>query len=765
MAHIIIVDESALKECVESNIYQSRHFDSGNSLVKAISGDGSVGFISSRLIPVWKKGNLYLLQSRVETGYLLISSDIFNDIPNGDREDDKLLFFQRVCRFALKEWKGLSFSLSEMWSQKTKCGVVFPYPKSKNMGFRITLAEGSDHRRIAKRHGTKHLFAFAAGFEEESKPSDEQDRLYKRAFEELGSVRTGLDVQIKKIEETPADLGFHPLVLTDANQTNIRFQSYDEWLNRLTVAQKAFVASPTEKPQRVEGPAGTGKTLSLMLRAFYLCREAEKEGKEFKILFVSHGEATKNATVLAFDSLGEPFYHRKNDTDRQKIEMCTLQEWCGRVLGEKEVGNAQYLDQDALQAKEMRKLILKDIIEHSLVEDVKALEYLSPECKTFFQTENTEYIAELLQHEIGVMIKGRAAESLESYLKLPLLAYCLPTKTENDKRFTFSLYTEYQDQLSQSGYYDTDDIVLSTLGRLNTPIWRRRRVSEGFDAVIIDETHLFNFNELSVFHYFTRDAKKPRIVFSIDRSQAPGERGITTKLVREVLTSSVDSEEAETRTQIVFRCSPAIVRLAEAITMTGAMLFVTFENPLVDASSIISATDEQEAHEPVYWNCKTEADMCRFVIQRAKELCNQLKCRPSDVLMVATTESLITSVSDLLKIENKGFVQIVNRGDLETVQRAAREGAYVISHPDYVGGLEFKAVLIAGVDEGRLPPLEGIVKDESRHFVEFKACNRLYVAVSRARLAVELFYSAERGPSSLLEHARSVEAVVEKNAY
>jgi hypothetical protein len=76
-----------------------------------------------------------------------------------------------------------------------------------------------------------------------------------------------------------------------------------------------------------------------------------------------------------------------------------------------------------------------------------------------------------------------------------------------------------------------------------------------------------------------------------------------------------------------------------------------------------------------------------------------------------------------------------------------------------VGGLEFKAVLIVGVDESRVPPTEGIVKEESRHFLEFKACNRLYVAISRARLRVELLMSKERGRSKLLEHAVHVEAI------
>ena len=656
------------------------------------------------------------------------------------------------------------FLYSEMWSPKTGCGVVFPYPKSKHTEFRVTMKKGESPRRVSVRHGAKQLFAFAAGTSEESKATPDQERAYKRALEQLTSVRTALDVEITRIQAEPMDAGYHSLVLTDTNYAQIKYQAFDQWLPRLTTDQLRFVTSQDARPQRVEGPAGTGKTLCLLLRAFHLCRQAEEAGSEFRVLFVAHSDATRNATSIQLDSLGPPFFHqRERNTSLQTIELRTLQEWCGLVLGTKEIANSQYLDKDALESKEMRKLILKDVITHRRSADVKSLSYLSEEFRAFFESEAPDYLAELLQHEIGVMIKGRASESLETYLELPMLEYCLPTKTANDKRFVFFLYTEYQKEINQSGVFDTDDIVLSTLGRLDTPIWRRRRLSEGFDAVVIDETHLFNFNELSVFHHIVRDSNNPRIIFSIDRSQAPGERGITTRLVREMLTQS-DEEETETRTQVVFRCSPAIVNLAEAVTSAGATLFTTFENPLVDATSIISATDDELAQEPIYWSCGNDQNMCKFALSRAEELRGILKCPSSDILLIATTDALVPLLCETLDADRKRFVQILHRGDLESVHRGAKSGAYIVSHPDFVGGLEFKAVLIVGVDEGRLPPSEGVVKEESKHFVEFKACNRLYVAITRARLAVELFWSNERGKSSILEHARAVGAITDKDS-
>ena len=762
MTYTVLIDESVLSECIQSNIYQSVHFEAGLRLSKALSGDKGISTISPRIVPCWKKNTLYLLQSRKTTGYLLFDSCVFANVQgfvtNENIDNSILLIFQRVCRFAYKRWNKLSLSSpAEQWLPRMHCGVVFPFPFSQQTGFRVTIRPGYSDRRIETRHGSRHLFAFAAGTNEE-KSSQESEIQYKRSFEGLQSVRAQSQVEIENAEDLPEDGGYHPLILGNANHPRIKYQEYEKWMMRLTSQQKQFIESTSRLPQRVEGPAGTGKTLSLILRAHFLCMSAEKGGEECKVLFISHSRATRDALEVIFASLGFPNYVREGTTEAQAIELRTLQEWCGQFLGERDIGNAQYLDQDALEAKNLRKLIIKEVLETRLREDKEALEYLSKPCRSLFEGEVSEYLAELLQHEIGVMIKGRAEEKLENYLLLQRLAYCIPTECDNDRRYIFSLYKEYQKHLNSSGVFDTDDIVLSALGRLNTPIWRRRKETEGYDAIIIDETHLFNLNELSVFHLLLKRNEKPQIIFSIDRSQAPGERGITTQMVREVLTGSFPNEQ-ETKTELIFRCSAEVVRLAEAITAAGATLFTTFENPLIDVTSISLEKDESLSRLPIYWKCPDDERMCAFVSDRIKQIRRELKCRTNEILIVGMSVELLPRLRKKLEAGKVKFVEVLQRGDLKTVMRGEQEGAVILSHPDFVGGLEFQAVLIVGVDDGRVPPTEGALRQESRHFLEFRACNRLYVAISRARLCVELFYSNERGTSKLLDHAIEVEAV------
>jgi superfamily I DNA/RNA helicase len=87
-----------------------------------------------------------------------------------------------------------------------------------------------------------------------------------------------------------------------------------------------------------------------------------------------------------------------------------------------------------------------------------------------------------------------------------------------------------------------------------------------------------------------------------------------------------------------------------------------------------------------------------------------------------------------------------------------------LSTPDYVGGLEFSAVILVGVDKGRVPPREFMASPGSGAFLSYQAHSRLYVAITRARYRVEILGSAERGPSDLLKTALECGAIEKTGA-
>ena len=103
--------------------------------------------------------------------------------------------------------------------------------------------------------------------------------------------------------------------------------------------------------------------------------------------------------------------------------------------------------------------------------------------------------------------------------------------------------------------------------------------------------------------------------------------------------------------------------------------------------------------------------------------------------------------------KNKPVTVLKNRGDYSRVKEASRSGHMIVGHADYVGGLEFNAVVIVGVDKGRVPSESKVADADTRNFARYAAHNRLYVAASRARLGLELIGVKGRGRSEVLDAA------------
>jgi hypothetical protein len=66
--------------------------------------------------------------------------------------------------------------------------------------------------------------------------------------------------------------------------------------------------------------------------------------------------------------------------------------------------------------------------------------------------------------------------------------------------------------------------------------------------------------------------------------------------------------------------------------------------------------------------------------------------------------------------------------------------------------MEFDAVILLGVDEGRVPQTAG-TSDISQHFIKYSAYNLLYLTSSRAKYRLILLGNRLKGRSSCLDHS------------
>lgn len=561
-----------------------------------------------------------------------------------------------------------------------------------------------------------------------------------------------------------ADSTVRGFVSTKLEYQNTNIDStvgYENWLNfYLTDVQRKFVCSDVIGPERLEGAAGTGKTLCLILRCIYLLRKCIDENREFHIIFFTHSLSTKERIERVFKSnwdLADLCLERYNETrQKQSIMITTLQEWSAEHLGTNSISDNEYLDKDAAESKVMQIMYIEQAysaIKSDLWDGTFDL-VCSEQFKNFINHTPEESILELLRQEIAVLIKGRASGDYDKYKAISRPKYSIPLYDDADYRFVFMVYNKYQKSLEKVGQYDSDDITLTALGQVDTPIWNRRRIRDGYDACVIDETHLFNINELSVFHFVNKpfnsdekNAASPKIIFAIDKSQATGDWGVDDVSISSALKFGNDPENKQFNT--VFRSSPDIVNLAYNILSSGSTLFTYFENPLTYSSFDFVKEEELKATPPEYTMVDGDEEAIKQSIEWAEHYSAESKTPKNHVLIIGTNDMLTNQMKRYLETHNKPFEILQSRSDDKAIKKAQEGNKFVLSQIDYVGGLEFDAVVIVGVDEGRVPPAKSILK-EAYHVISYAWHSRMYVAVTRAKFAIKIFGDQSRGASTLL---------------
>jgi len=761
----LYVDAVAIDELINTRQFQSTEFAEGKSLVAFLKGALPRFQVSHEVVAVRVDGGGYgIAPARESENFLVFDFDEMSTLLALD--DTKLLLaFQKTLRFVKKLWAGLSPSKHERVISEAKA-IVFPYPIGFQTSLRLSIDRNPDFKRRSKREKGQAYLVYKFGDTEGNGPA-ESPRLtnFRKACGEAKDVAVVVaSTYLAEIvaSRTPSITSLAVTCLSPEQRSQLQETGLDSWRRWLTSAQLGFVDAPLAAPHRIEGPAGTGKTLCLVLKAIGILDARVAQGDYFRALFVTHSQATKTAIENLFATNGGESYLGDligSLTQPQSVAVTTLHELCAALLHQ-EISVTELIDRDAYESKLTQRLYAIEAVERTLAKELPSHRpFLSATFEQFLQSTDRWAIAEMLQHEISVQIKGRAEQDLSKYRKLPALKFGLPVSNDGDRAFVFLMYDEYQRELEEAAQFDTDDVVLSAISQLGTPIWRRRRAREGYDAIFIDETHLFNLNELSIFHKLTRSESLQPIAYSVDRSQALGDRGWTNEAFEEIFDPDGTSGPMNAAAvKSIFRCSPEIIDLAFSVTSSGATLFTNFHNPLLSAVSAFSAEEERKCRKPLYISYPSDNAMLEAAFGRVEAMAKDMACSRADIAVIIFGDDVLKQVQAMSAESRRPVEMIKSRGDIGAVNRAKQGNKYVISAPEFVGGLEFSAVILVGVDGGRVPPMSSGA-GESQAFLNYAAHQRLYVSITRAKYRVEILGARARGVSSTLNNARHADLI------
>lgn len=539
------------------------------------------------------------------------------------------------------------------------------------------------------------------------------------------------DTQVTK----PSDV---EIALPGLEQTATRGWAYDEWMSLVSEDQKAFILAPADKSIRLRGPAGSGKTLALMLKAVRELLEARKSGDNVRILMVTHSWSLATEISDSKDALGlGPL---------PEIDVFPLLEIAAAISpGNSGGGSYKLIGSDSFSGKLAQLDEILSLLDAFIKGDwITFKGGVTRSLQDRFDSDDPEERMALawdLLIEFGSVIGAAAifpgAGSEIRYNSLERAAWMLPLANQADLRVVFELYSRYMESLDSRGLWTGDQVLADLLNDLQKHSWNRARRSEGYDLIFVDEFHLFNPLERQVLHYLSRDVSVyPRIFMALDPRQSPSEAfiGLASDETRSSVSSDVDGDLGEvTNLELtrVHRYTPQILDLVEHIHLEFPTLDLG-SGWNIDFSSIESAREPGAV--PRLLRSASRAGE-ENDIARAVQDCYQTG-RMALAVVDTRQWSRFNELASLIGQSSKFHVStIAGRGDMEGL--GYRKRGLVVGLVEYLAGLQFDTVLVAGIPD--LSPGSRTPNEMTR------LLSLLYLGVSRAENEVRVFVNDDDG--------------------
>lgn len=519
--------------------------------------------------------------------------------------------------------------------------------------------------------------------------------------------------------------------------------TYSEWIDpssTLSPDQRALVkADGLEKhPLRIIGPAGSGKTLLMQLLALRQLELAKQKDESCRLLYLVHNEKMVEMVRDRFRALSQDQDLASRD---RCIDVLTLSAYGRREM---QLGVEQLIDADAQDAKEFQYETISNVLEDILADPLA----VPADAVVFSQIARNPALrsvfVRLAQGEISTAIKGHGLTQderryIESERPLSRLHRCL---SEGDRRLMFRVFKEYHRVVFDDyRVLDTDDVAISLLGRLRTPIWELKRRDLGYDFVFVDETQLFNENERRVFPLLT-NTKRQHVPVALALDEAQDINGQTISGI-----AALGIENA-TNTSLftVHRSTRAITRLAFHVIQRTSDLFGAEFPDFTGLSQSVLEDTHRLARAPSIAEPNPESpSFGRYVVRLIRQMRKENLWR---IGVICYTDQLHEELLSELKTQQLPLVVLDTRGDRLPTDKPL----VALTRPAFVGGQEFEAVLLVGLEEGVVPP-KVTGNDAFAVALEQQSLREIYLGVTRAQYRLVVVLNRNAAPTGVLADA------------
>jgi len=526
------------------------------------------------------------------------------------------------------------------------------------------------------------------------------------------------------------------------NSYSTLYWTFDDWLSSgvLNPAQRRAISVDVlnSHPVRIIGPAGSGKTLLMQLIALRYLNEHRNAGAPLKVAYIVHNAAMAATVIDRFKALGGEEYL----TDSvQELLVTTLGEYGRRRI---ELDEEMVIDRDAQKTKEFQFAqvgeALRQVLDNqpSLFEESGLLNQVSREEELF------RAFSILVMSEISAVIKGRGlTDERDRYInaEVPFSRFH-KILSQSERSVVFDCFEKYHHVVfEQFGMLDSDDIALSLAGRLRTPVWDLKRKSEGFHLVLVDEAQLFNENERRVFPLLsTATSKHVPIALALDEAQEPF--GLSVAGLGSLGITDVENENLPSN----HRSTIEIIGLAFFVIQRTTDLFRSDFPDFTNTGEASVPSEHPLASPPVIIVRNEDQTFSKFVVKSVQKL------RAKNIRQIAVichAETYWKDLVDTFTASQLPLHVITQRGE----KIVPDQPLVILSRPSFVGGQEFDAVILVGLEQGIMPP-RVVNNPPLAAALEQQVLREIYLSVSRARFRVVVAINRGGTPNAALAAAR-----------
>ncbi len=696
--------------------------------------------------------NIYILgRTPSQTnGYLTILLSSTGPI-NGIRAEHRMDAFERILRVAR--------------TMITRTGAIpvywRPYHAGSLISFQSNIRSTGEYGRVIVDTNAildRHIYAFAL---DRTKSPLENVAMDEDALLEAAE----LFAQIGNNNELPrsdiTELHGAVRLSSSLSQVETKKLSYTEWYTvRLTHEQRKFVDSALTHSTRLVGPAGSGKTVALTIKALKEMKEAQEASTPYRALFLTHALSTAVLVEDLIDSMdpsGQVLLTSKQNTS---FEVTTIFSLANRHM-HYDLEGLLPISLDGTEGRQLQFELL-----HSLIQDFQNDDWVAyrADCSNDFvqniesdQTSSAHkiFVWELM-NEFACVLDADGIRSTRErkkhYIEELRKPWMMPLNTKTEREVVLELYQRFRAQLKDMKTLGVDQMIADYLNWLDSNRWEALREKLGYDVVFVDELHLFNRQERTVFRHLMRNPDAmPVVVMAYDAKQSPRDtfNDLWTEKAKAYWTDAKLGKTEKYELVDVFRYTPQITAALACIDQCFPGQNLDDDWPTYNG---ISKTSDGPV--PTLSTVKTTLECFDKIFPRAKELQRKLPLGKRLAVLCASNH-LFDSYATAGKYKDD-FVVISSREDLPKLKTASKK--YILSTPEFVAGLQFDTILLIEANEDEVPDLS------FRASAQRKFVSVLYLGASRAERVLEIFATDEHGgPTQLLDIALKQQSIQKIN--